>query len=505
MQQFPNIDSGFISPLAGFIGSFWNFRFGETDKVNILLGLASQNRNLGAIRSTALNLAFDPRAKLEKFVVIKFKSSDVLKTSALLYDGDPTATYLDDQTSEYAYDDNNIVYYTVPSTTHIPKVVNSSVGRLLLGVDFFVARRRLYFTKDPNVLFPNGQIDAPVAEVIKFRSLYTYLFRAYVPENGQYLLQFYRGRQSPKAFQLALAAVGGLKIVHYTQKLLYVRQSSFETVYTFENEVIRVPYDHTLLIAGQTYDADTIIGDGVQIFYDTGDNSSWWRQAGISAGFVMDPILPQFPGIPLLDRPTVAYGAGSDAGSVGGNKQHVQIKLSDNFDLEQPYWQWVAARETNSSVYLNSVLNLPDNGNAFATFVNNLAEAREFDARFNLMSEDPDVAALPGVKRVNAMDVFFANLLGKKAMIIMVKHDQIEDLQFFYQFLQREMFAGIVPIVIGQSSSLGFESAANGVNITFTDGAIDHNAVLARTLLESVVLSSILTDSVNLQNQVPTL
>jgi hypothetical protein len=87
------------------------------------------------------------------------------------------------------------------------------------------------------------------------------------------------------------------------------------------------------------------------------------------------------------------------------------------------------------------------------------------------------------------MDVFFTNVLNQRALVIMVDHDQIVDQPSFYNFLQREMLAGVIPIVVSRSASLGVESAANGVNISFSEGPVGLMPAGSLTLMETLVLS----------------
>jgi hypothetical protein len=342
------------------------------------------------------------------------------------------------------------------------------------------------------------------------------------------------------------------------------------TVYTFEQETLRVNYDHTPLIVGTTYTADRIIGDGVQIFYDQGDGKTWWRQLNWGAGISLDPILKTFSGLPLLDRDTLVYSAGSDPGSVDGSKLHARIKLTDDFYSEEPYWDWVAARETGSGYYINGLVGLPEDptssvptpfgynypslpslnlltedwlsltlpatvgydygsvsasvlyfddygpivptampgessvpifsssSNTFRLLLAQYAAANELNKAYGWPIEQPDIEALPNSKLINALDFFFEAVLQKKGMVILIDRDQIENLSSFYRFMQREMLAGVVPIVISRSSRLEIESVSVGDTIDVDSSALTIAPTTPRVLLEAVDLSSVMTDAVTL-------
>jgi hypothetical protein len=485
---FPNIDASFAGSLMQYLGSFWNNRFGEKVKVALLVSLAVQNKLLGNLRSITANLTGDDAgASVETYVALTFDPKSVVRTGQRFFDDPSVAEIYQAPTNvQFSYNVADMQYFAMPMPTHVPRVLHSTLGRQLLGVDFFALGKWLLFRKDPAVLFPTSQMMAVVADRITYKPLTTHLLRANVPQNSKYLTRYYRGRQTPDAFRLALAAVAGLQIVHYSQKLVAMWTRGTMTVYTFQWETLRVNYAHTPLVVGQTYAADTVIGNGIQVFYDrTGAGASWWRAMNWGPGIVLDPILRRFPGVPLLNRTTVAYGAG--AGS-GGN-QHVRIKLSDDFLAEKPYWDWVEKREAATGRYLNSVLGLASNGTAFENMVSNFESANMLNLKLGVPIEQPDLEALPGVKRVNAMDVFFTNVLNQRALVIMVGHDQIVDQPSFYNFLQREMLAGVIPIVVSRSASLGVESAANGVNISFSEGPVGLMPAGSLTLMETLVLS----------------
>lgn len=363
MQPFTDTDASFAQELRPYLGSFWTSRFGAPQQVNTLLGLTTNTKLLGSFRQVTANLMGDAAgAKLEKFVEEAFDPKAVVLSGQQMYDDPDFALLYQDPTDVLlSYNLAAVKYYILPVNKFIPRLVQGPNSKLILGLDFFVVQRRwLFFRQDPRTLFPDYVLRMHLAERAVYRPTNAYLLRASVQVNEKYITQYYRSKSTPKAFQLALAAVGGIAVIHYNQRLLGKRAALDETVYVFENETIRVGYPHTPLTVGQTYQADTLIGQGVQMFYDTGAGDSWWRAVPWGVGILLDPIMKMASGLPLLNRETVAYSAGSDAGSIDGNKLHARIKLSDDFYHEQSYWDQVSDKETRSGNYFNGLLGLPD-------------------------------------------------------------------------------------------------------------------------------------------------
>ena len=325
-----------------------------------------------------------------------------------------------------------------------------------------------------------------------------YLLRCRVRSDQWAITNYYRGSQSLDAFRLALAAVGGLAITHYTQRLIAMRQQGAQTIYTFEYETLRTDYPHDLLTVGQVYPYSTIIGDGIKFFRDDGQGlNDWWRQIDWKGGIWLSPLVGNIPGLWLSDSDTIVYSAGSDSGSESGNKLHARIKLGPDFYNEQPYWNRVAEAETRSGNYINNLpmAGLPEDSgsNTFSNLMTRYAEANVLSPRFGWPTEQPDLESLSNRKLVNALDFYFRAVWQKRGVVITIDHTQIADLANFYRFMQREMPSGIMPLVLTYGLTLTPETMANGSTITFTDSVnITGGGYL--TLTETVVLPSIMSD-----------
>ena len=363
MPPFSNIDSAFNYQLLNQAGSFWNKRVQPKLQVLLLINLATRNSMFGQLRQLINSLAGANRTP-EQYVQLQFNPKSVFRTGSLTYDSATDGqTYQDDVNTHLVYNRRHLDYFGIPLTTHIPRCIQAGSQQLVLGLDFFVTSDYLLFRKDPRKVFPNGKFTCNLADRIQPQSPMDYLLRCKVKNDQGFITQYYRGKQSVDAFRLALAAVAGLAITHYTQKLIAVRQQGAQCIYTFEYETLRTNYPHTLLTVGQVYPYYTVIGNGIQFFRDDGTGvKDWWRQVSWNGGLWLSPYVRQFPGLFLNDQDTIVYSAGSDAGSTSGNRCHARIQLGADFSVEQPYWDWVGQNETSTGNYINNLpmAQLPD-------------------------------------------------------------------------------------------------------------------------------------------------
>jgi len=501
MQPFANLQLDDTTELLAAAGSFWNKRMQPQSDVVNLLGLASCTNTFSRIGQMVDQLAGLP-GNVEQYVTLSFNTKSVFKTGTLLYGDDVSSvTYQDDVNTFLAYNRRDINYYVIPVTTHIPRTVQAGGDQLVLGLDFFVRGDYLFFRQDPRVLWPNGRFSCPLAERVTPGSPLDFLLRCRVAADRGFVTQYMRQNQSPDAFRLALCAVAGLTITHFNQELLYVRVQGDQYVYVFEQETLRADYPHTPLTVGTTYPAGTVIGNGIQFFRDDGTGTKdWWRAIDWSGGMSLATFTPQFPFLHLNDANTILYSAGSDAGSTAGSRVHARIQLTNDFYAEQPYWDTVQQQETATRRYINGMpaAQLPEDtgSNTLANLIARYSAANALNKQQGWPLEQPDLQSLHNWRLVNALDFYFQSVFQKRGLIILVDHTQIADLQTFYMFLQREMLTGVIPIVLSRGLSL----SGSDCTMTFTDSVNFNTGGLSTliTVSESVVLSSVMTDSVTL-------
>ena len=476
MSSDLNLESRSRAQIFRSLGSFWYSMFKQKDLVQYIIALSRQTSSIQHFASVLNNLAgITQEASLVAQVRVPIAPRDVFVTGSKFYE--------EDTLNQYAPPPGQIVYNQYGDALYgmllkgvLPMAIQAPSGRLVLGSDFFIRGAFIYFRQDPKTLFPDNAYLVIVGVDQNFKMLRDFFLRTNAGDYSDYVINYYRTSQTPQAFGLALAAVGGLKILRSSQYLVELRtDENGDVIYTFDNEVVRVSYEHDALVVGQLYPQDYIIGSGVRVIQAAGDGSSWWRQVSWRGGISLDPLI-QVKGLHACDSESVAYTAGQDPKSVDGSKVHARVKLSDNFPLEDQYWRMVAERETAQGIYLNSMLGLAEESDGgdltimdtFAKLVAASEAANEFNDRYDLPPEYPDVGSLPNRVLVNALDLFFQAVLDKRGFVVMICQSQVPQVEEMFRFLGREMPAGCTPIVFCYTSDLPIEScqfnASMGVN-----------------------------------------
>jgi hypothetical protein len=300
-----------------------------------------------------------------------------------------------------------------------------------------------------------------------------------------------------------------MAILKEEQKLLEIQSTVIETIYVFEKETLRVRYLHGLLEVGKIYPRNFIIGDGVKVYQKTDRNNAWWRQIDWRGGISLDPLIP-FKGLYLVDRDVSAYAAGSDTGSVAGSKLHARMRLTEDYQKENAYWEEVARKETAANVYLNTFIQLPeevDSGQAtipdtFAKLLALNAEANEINKTLGKPAEVPDVRALPTSKLVNPIDVFFQAVLGERGFILEIDTAKLPNVAAAFEFLARERPIGCTPIIISHAPNLPIESALFGSNIVARHNVLIQDTVPA-SVVQTVNLNTLVKEYVTITHESP--
>lgn len=462
MAQPINIEATLEGRLFQSLGSFWTTVFKETDKIRILTELALRTRVLGDFNRTVQNFAGDTKlAALTRHEFVHFEQNDVIETGMQVFDGPPPEDYGLSTDAPTVYDGWRIKYYALLLQDIIPVAIQCNDRQLLLGVDFFIqAGRYIYFRQDPREIFPTSGYLVVRGYEMNYRSYISYFTQTHAPGNDDLVVKYFRVSQTPQYFKLALAAIGQLGIIRYGGKLLAIAttdNSTDDVVYVFDKEAVRVSYQHEALVVGRVYEPLTIIGNVIQVLQADRKQKAWWRALNWRGGLVLDPIVPGYRGLPVVDNWVPAYNAGQDAGSSNGSKVHAQLRLGADFYYEQTYWDKVRANETANGFYLNSVIGLPNEaGTSDPTIPDTFAKVMEASEAANVLNfqlglppEVPSVGALPGTKLVNALDTFFQAVLDDVGYVIAFDQRQLQNQKEVFDFLTREMPVGCCPVIIG--------------------------------------------------------
>ena len=352
-----NVRSTRVGLTFARLGTFWTETFKNKAQVRRLVNLVHQTSILQGFESTSNNLAGVAGEKDRvSNVLVSYNKKDVIQGGDQFYD-DEHLQYGTEQDFPGVYGGGNTQFWILPLSTYVPFVIQAKTRRLLIGVDFFVYKNQwIYFRDNPAEVF-DGERFVIITGKRHIPWALEYVTQVSPPDTMRHVVHYARNSQSPGSLELALASVAGMKILSFTQRLLIARNEGSVLVYTFEKEVIRVAYPHTKLEVGKLYLKDYIIGEGVKVYPGGPTAPAWWRAIDWRGGLSLDPII-DFKGLFLKDEDVTAYAAGTDAGSVAGDKVHARMELTPNFDLEHAYWDKVAQRETAQGYYLNSVLGL---------------------------------------------------------------------------------------------------------------------------------------------------
>jgi hypothetical protein len=507
MAKLFNTEGRRRARLFRLLGSFWTSVFQDRLIAQGLVALSRVSPAWSSFVALVHNLAgHREQGSLRRNQLVYFNPDQVVETGTLAYTEDGPTRYAD---IGAIYGDQEARYYALPLPGDIvPQSILAYDRVLLLGVDFFLQGDRwLYFRNDPRRLFPGSVYLMLLGRDRQYRSLLQPLTGVGYSPHESMVVRFLRHQQTPAAFERALAAAGGLALLTTGQKLLSVRVENNHTHYLFEQETVHVDYPHTPLPAGRFYPAGTVFGQGVKLYYSDGTAKAWWRQVDWRGGLCLDPLLNQ-PGLVLLDRIVPAYAAGQDDGSVAGSRVHARFPLGDAPSRELAYWAAVARRETQTGVYLNRLLHLPeevDSGDpqrldTYAKLMTAHATAQALNRIWRQPAEEPAVGALPQVRQVNALDAFFQAGLGQNCFVVLLRLEEVPQPDLLLAFLQRHQLAGGLPIIFAYGpAGLGESVDVMGL---WSEG-LSITPVVPQTFTETTDLATLFHERVTLRPEQP--
>jgi hypothetical protein len=500
-----NTEAAQRSKAKQYLGSFWNTTFTQPSQVLALSNLPRQTPMIGDFKSVFYDLAGDHiNARRKTFVTVYFKTDQIIKTGTEYFDDQFVTTHFGTnyEDSNFSFNFYRLPYSALQMGPATPVRIQASGRTLALGIDFFLDHDFIFFRQDPTELFPQGYYTVVSGIDTAYRPIMADFLGINVPEYQDIITQYVKKYQTPGWFKLAASAAAGMVILRQGGKLIDTQTSPYGTVYVFEEETVRVSYEHTPLVVGNTYVKHYVIGDGLQILF--GDpGTRWWRQVDWRGGISLDPLIPTFKGLQLLDQDTYAFVAGSDAASIGGSKAHVRLDMNNaDWQREMEYWDGVSAQETALGFYLNNVIGLldaVDSGNPalLDTFDKLLASntvTNDLNTELGWPLDKPDYAVLPDKLRVNALDVFFQAVLSDVAVVVYIDPTRIGDLVGLYAFLRAEMTPGAVPLIVSFPPALAGDLLDNTNGVLIEDTAVFY-AFTYLLVTDTVDAANIITDS----------
>ena len=308
-------------------------------------------------------------------------------------------------------------------------------GELTVNNDFFETKDFLLFVENPNDLFKNGKFLVSLAKV-NFPSVYRFPLRAEdlkKIESNKYFTAFSRFQQSLDKFRLAFCAYCGVGVVDQTSELLAkVINKDDSITYVFDRQIIKIDYDHTHLIVGQTYNKDHIIGESVEVYYDKG-KEGWWRKIDWKDGLCLNTISDLAEGMntPVKTFKNLRIPNKSQNVEIDGN--HLRIELVGKIEDQDAYWNYVKTQELAQNKYL-------------------------------LNSIEGDVGA-----KENPLDVFFNVVLKHKCFVVVIDEDKTPYAKKGVEFIRREVSIGATAIILYRKKiDAGISSNNIEQNITIT-------------------------------------
>ena len=427
-------------------GSFWNGMMRNNQQTRLLPNLVNKVRILNQLDIGFKQLLSQSNDLFVENQHVKYNPQQVVFAGNTFYDD----RNLYEENGRFFNQSGDQFFWYIPMSDIYPlTIVSPTKGELLDTRDFFVDGGRIYFMLRPSDLFEGNQYLVS-SGIVDQRGIYRWQLNFDQLKKNHYVVQFARTQQSIMSFKLAVAQLAGLQIVGQTSELLNKLSGSSSSVsYQFESETLIVDYSHTELTVGNTYDAGTIIGDGVEIIPADTSDSRWWRKADWTRGLSLSGIT-EYPGLHIPDEDCWAYIADADTGSAEGSKIHIRMDIpGDGGSDVNTYWDYVHGNETTYGSYLNAVVGFSsDDDTDYADLYTRwLAEdsTRDFDLLFDssFLGAGVPVAA----KKVNPIDVLFESMLKHTAIIINIDLDQITNESDVIRYIYREMPVGVTPIV----------------------------------------------------------
>ena len=397
----------------GQLGSFWNSLFAQPLMARKLLTLTDKGQCLATLANGIENLAGDSEWETVRNKRILFSPESVVQTGEILYDtplGD-VPVYGTPSSYQEVYNGGTVQYWMLPVQNGIiPLSIQTGVRKLMVGIDFFIAKDQyIFFRVDPR-LFQDGNNYTVVTGRRRRRSYLDCAIGIATHGRPIKVAQYCRNYQTPKYFIRALAEIAGLACLEWEQKLIAMTETGLAVVYTFELETFRVEYPHDRLAVGQTYPANYVIGDAIRVDQCGGRLTDWWRATDWQGGISLDPLVNQ-KGLRLLDANVPAIAVSQDP----NEKLHVRFPLSDDSAQDDLYWAEVHARETQQGYYLNDIVGLTSVGESMI---------------------------------VNPLDIFFQAVLNPRVTVLTIKSSQITNLYSLLRFIAQESPLGSLMLVL---------------------------------------------------------
>jgi len=419
--------------VLGSLASFWSTQTADAEysKIISLVATSLHNQVNDKLLSLIQNMSGVEAGNVGN-TQFKFKQNSVLVTESVPGEV-PEKLYPAAEFDALSLPER---YYILPyCELNIPKLIRTSKGKLALGIDFYYANEYLWFTENPLTLFEDYTIH--IEESSNFNnSNYNYIYNtSNLYNNIDYVAKYLRYDQTPKALKLALAAICKLPIIRKGGVLRSIVEHPDHVTYVFEDETVNVYYEHTRLISGASYAADSLIDAPLVVLNNTPQNNDWYRRITWNKGLSLDAYSP-FTGLTLEDKPASAFVSSFNTTY---NKPHIIIDIAssevigegntkfNNNGAFQKYWEYIHSVEAETGYFLNDIIGLQASSSA-------------------------DIGV---TKKVNPIDVYFEAILKQKGLIVLFDEYKTPFYQDGVDFLNSNKPFGYIPITfVSETSSL---------------------------------------------------
>lgn len=262
----------------GGIGSFWYETISREDlpKVNTLLSLPEimschdlLEEKLQSLSGNTISKCFNITLNIDfnqiRFLSIKNINSNDFDSHFVNHNSVKDIIYFP------------ALWFTIPIDKNFyPLSVDSSMGVLLNGIDFYIRNNLLIFKVNPRELFPDNKFTI-LSGVKKTNSIFNHFLKFDDGASSSInQMNVVRMGNTVSNLKRALAEIFNLDVLQNDSKLLAKNYHEGNIEYIFEDQTINCFYPHKELIVGRVYKKDTIIGDAIEILHDTGNRDKWF-------------------------------------------------------------------------------------------------------------------------------------------------------------------------------------------------------------------------------------
>ena len=244
---------------------------------------------------------------------------------------------------------------------NIISIQSPKKGKLIVHNDFFETKDFILFVDNPDDLFEDEKILISRASVA-LPTIYRYPLRIGEKkkiETNKYFSLFSRFYQSLDKFKLALASYCGIGILDETSELLEKTSDGNLVTYVFDRQILKINYEHQELEVGKIYEKDSLVGEGLEVHYNQGQEG-WWRAVDWKNGLSLSVVSDRNTDINETSKLTANLKLPNESFPVENNgisptgKEHIRIHLNGDIEKQDAYWEFVKEQEVLTNTYLSN-------------------------------------------------------------------------------------------------------------------------------------------------------